>query len=140
MLSEVDKSYLAGIMDGEGTITVWKSDRYDHRVLCVAVVMTKRHAVDMLHVEYGGCLKLYASKKPEWADKWRWQVKSRKAQRVLEELLPYLRVKRTQALLGVALASSFTHIGGRCTPEQRELQRSLHEQIQVLNRTGQCTK
>lgn len=132
-LSETDKAYLAGIIDGEGCITVWKSGRYDNRVVTVAVAMNDKQAVDLLYEAFGGCLFHIKKQNPKWNDSWRWAVKSRRAKVVLEALLPYLRVKTRQAEAALELISSFTHIGGRATVEQREKQALLHSQISALN-------
>lgn len=132
MLTETDKAYLAGIIDGEGTITVSKG-KYDNRVMAVAVVMCDKEAVDMLYAEFGGCLFYVEKSNPKWNNSWRWAVKSQKAKVFLESVLPYLRVKRRQAEAAIELASSFTHIGGRATVEQRENQKRLHDRIVLLN-------
>ena len=132
-MSETDRAYLAGIIDGEGTITVW-SGRYDHRTVTVAVVMCDKEAVEMFHREFGGCLFYVEKNNPKWKNSWRWAIKSQKAKPVLEAALPYLRIKARQAETALRLIGSFAHVGGRTTPEQRETQRILHERIVSLNR------
>jgi hypothetical protein len=132
MPSETDKAYYAGIIDGEGCITVSKG-KYDHRTLTVAVVMCDEKPVRDLFKEYGGCLFFIEKSNPKWRNAWRWAVKQQKAKRFLEDVLPYLRVKQEQAVTGLVLIGSFTHIGGRATVEQRENQRGLHEKIVQLN-------
>ena len=122
-LSETDKAYLAGIIDGEGCITV----------LTVAVVMNDKEAVQMLYDAFGGCLFFVKRGNAKWHDSWRWAVKQRKAAVALEAFLPYLRVKDRQAQIALEFISSFTHIGGRATAEQREKQSLLHRQISALN-------
>ncbi len=132
-LTDTEKAYLAGIIDGEGCITVCKSSRYDNRVITVAVAMNDREAIDILFEHFGGCLFELKKQNPKWNDGWRWAVKQRKAKVVLEAVLPYLRIKDRQAILALEFIASFTHIGGRATPEQREKQSQLHQQISALN-------
>jgi hypothetical protein len=139
-LSETDKAYLAGIIDGEGCITVCKGAKYDNRVVTVAVVMNDREAVDMLFAAFGGCFFEVKKSNPKWNDSFRWAVKQRKAKIALEAVLPYLRVKDRQARLALEFISSFTHIGGRATVEQRERQCQLHQQISSLNQREESAR
>ncbi len=131
-MEETDKAYFAGLVDGEGCITVSKG-KYDNRVLAVVIVMCDKEPIELLHQSFGGCLFYVEKKNPKWKNSWHWSVKSQKAKPFLEAVLPYLRVKRKQALAALELIDSFTHIGGRATVEQREKQRILHERISALN-------
>lgn len=131
-LSEVEKAYLAGILDGEGCITVSKG-KYDNRVVQVYVAMCDKQAIDLFHDSFGGCIFYLVQKNPKWTNSWRWSIKSQRAKLVLLELMPYLRVKRRQAETALELIGSFTHIGGRATIAQRENQQRLHERIKSLN-------
>lgn len=139
-LTEAEKAYLAGIIDGEGCITICKGARYENRVVTVAVAMNDREPLDLLFNIFGGCFVTLRKNNPKWRDGWRWAVKQRKAKVVLEAVLPYLRVKHRQVVLALEFINSFTHIGGRATTAQREKQCQLHSQISALNQRDPLAK
>lgn len=124
---------MAGIIDGEGCITVCKGSRYDNRVITVGIAMNDKQAIDMFYEAFGGCRVALPRQNPKWHDGWRWAVKQRKAKVAIEAFMPYLRIKNEQARLALEFIDSFTHIGGRATVEQRTKQAALHAQISALN-------
>ncbi len=108
---ELDLAYMAGILDGEGCITIARSmprNRYDDRrrnplwwsstcyTLGVAVAMTDPIPPYMFHFEFGGSL-IYSKSRHMW----RWGVYANLAVGVLTTLLPYLKGKKPQAELGI---------------------------------------
>jgi hypothetical protein len=105
MTSE-ELAYIAGIFDGEECVGIYKvRDHHpypsSHYVLHVQVGTTELDMVDWLHREFGGCLVFHRSKKLRERDAWHWHLVSNVAARFLEQILPYLRLKKRQA--GVAL-------------------------------------
>jgi len=103
---ETDLAYLAGLIDGEGTIGIerrsggptYKSLRY---TLVVAIQMSDRLAID--HVgklfQRSVMVKQPSDNMRRTAYRLTWQ--SRLATELLEPLIPYLILKRAQALLGI---------------------------------------
>lgn len=101
MPTEVELAYLAGIIDGEGTITLTrglKSDRF--RALVMSVANTDLSMINYLKDTYGGRTskrnRLTATHHMAAFD---WRVERRKAVELLEGIYPYLRneVKRDRA-------------------------------------------
>jgi len=110
MIRRVDKSelaYTAGIIDGEGCINLSRSkskkckNGYTVQLL-VAVGNTNEWLIQWLHFRYGGHMQYHKEMKLRWKDKWIWQIKCRQASSFLELILPYLKIKRPQAELGIA--------------------------------------
>lgn len=107
-MEQVDLAYAAGIIDGEGSIKIFKikadylkrkTDRYQ---LQVQVDMVDPKAVTWLQQMFGG--KLYDHKrKPEtnWRDSKRWYIVTQQAGKFLEKILPYMKVKSIHARLAI---------------------------------------
>lgn len=139
-LSEHEAAYLAGIFDGEGSICVWMNcKRYDNMNVTVSIGMNDRQAIDLFRAAFGGSITIIKRANPRHRNSLRWSVKCRKAKPVLERLLPYLLIKKQQALLALDLLSTVTHIGGRVTPDSRAQQKTLREAIRKLNACGPAT-
>jgi excisionase family DNA binding protein len=102
-----DLAYAAGVIDSDGWIGVHRNT-YAARVRGdatqavysprVAVKQVTPQALDLLHLLFGG--HRYDSKPSAARGRplLTWQVHSAAAGRVLQQLLPYLRIKREQAL------------------------------------------
>jgi len=100
-MKRTDLAYIAGIIDGEGFITI-RCDRKanDKHSLYVGVGNTERWLLEWLRANFGG--KLVTSHKPEgYKDFFQWAIVSRSAGNFLELVLPYLRLKKGQAELAL---------------------------------------
>src|SRR5207253_8426340 len=100
-------AYLAGIMDGEGCIGAWNrrsknEGRKRHAELSLRVCMTTPFAVTMLHDAFGGSLFAERSRTGR-RQTFAWVVCHRKAESALRALLPFLREKREQAEVALAM-------------------------------------
>jgi len=99
-LKLTELAYAAGIIDGEGSITISRIKRPETRggyiyLMEVKVGMTDTIVPHWLLDKFGGNLRLYIKSqgKPQFV----WTVSSKKAKSVLETLLPYLKLKNEQA-------------------------------------------
>lgn len=92
-------AYFAGLIDGEGTISLDKVDarRPNSRNPTVKVNMTCEAVIRALHAEYGGYLGFRPRAKEHYKDQWIWRVKAQMARKCLEQILPYLIVKKPEA-------------------------------------------
>jgi len=101
-------AYLAGIIDADGCIRVSKDRPTRDRVTPgyharVHVRMVERAAVDLLGATFGGSIWTHRPTAPRGRKLNVWDVSDVQAQRALEQLLPYLRIKRPQAENALAL-------------------------------------
>ena len=101
MTSSENLAYLAGIMDGEGMVTISNHSQRDRVYLPkVAVNMTHRQMLQDLADVFGGnvrdkpVLPTQLNNKPQFI----WQLTGQKAVHVCEKLLPWLRIKRAQEI------------------------------------------
>ncbi len=96
----IKAAYFAGLIDGEGCITirrrVLKGTRGVEITPHVEVRMTCVLTITALANYFGGNVrdvKVAAGRKPQW----RWRAASARARRVINEILPYLITKAVQA-------------------------------------------
>ena len=141
--------YVAGIIDGEGTITIGRSEYIAHKKhiaksgdvreydsptigfhVKVSVKNTDVRLIKWLKFRFGG--EYYESKadKETWKNTFVWHHRAESKQEFLLAILPYLIVKREQAIV----ALEFLRLGPqvRC-PEKRQ---ELYEKIVALNQRG----
>lgn len=106
--SKTDLAYIAGLVDGEGYVGLVKTSEIrrrkkikDNITHCFAptvkINMTSRVAIQFIQSIFGG--KIYFTPKPAPnRDVYDWQLTNKKdCKRVLEEILPFLRLKKRQA-------------------------------------------
>lgn len=104
-MTEIEKGYLAGIIDGEGTITLTKDKEF--RYPSVSVSSTTFNIVDYLHKTFGGVVtqKKEQNRNPNWKQAYVWKVERRVAISLLEEIVPYLLEPRKKARAELILAN-----------------------------------
>jgi len=109
-ISKKDLSYIAGIIDGEGCIKIYKVNaekinRPNNRYcLNIQVSMTTKVIVKFLYDLFGGYLyldKINTYKHPNWKDRQRWIIQNQKCKEFLYLILPYLKLKNKQAKLAL---------------------------------------
>jgi hypothetical protein len=144
-MDNTDLAYLAGIIDGEGTITIARAPRNNtkHKVPYyiphMKVCNTDKALIDWIHQNFGG--RLNNERKP--TDKWstlyyiRWNCG--KARDLLNQLLPYLRIKRLQALIVLECIGRMNRhmsTGVMMPKEETELRELLYSVVTKLNKRG----
>lgn len=137
-ITEPDKAYLAGILDGEGYISLYA------RKVKYGKSCRPQFVISVTAIEWLACLRnkwanagnffVSKSRGPKWKPYAMWTVSGPKSQEILKLVSPYLQIKRTQA----ELVSSFITIGQgkRRSKAQLDTQMSLHSQVKALNQRG----
>lgn len=99
----MNDAYTAGIIDGEGTITIANQDGYYY--LRVNVTMSDKgyRVLDFLHREYGGMMGKERPSSGNTRASKQWRVSNGDAARVINSVLNHLRLKREQALVALQL-------------------------------------
>lgn len=130
-------AYAAGVIDSDGSICVGVATgttrsagvsprRY---IEVVSLGQIDVGAVDLFHRAFGGSRFVSTSRRPGARPLHGWRVTHRRACALLEATLPYLRIKRTQAQLCLALR--------RLKDEERprpEEMAEIRDQVRRLNR------
>ena len=146
MNNNVELAYLAGLVDGEGCIHInkWRNLlKNGHQyALLVQIKMCDGRLLKELHRKYGGNLRLLkrSLENPNHSDILVWRLGNRNAQAFLERLLPYLRLKRRQAEIGINFSKSIPgHRGSRALTEGeiagREQSYNLLRELKQSERT-----
>jgi hypothetical protein len=93
-------SYAAGVFDGEGSVGINFRPLGPAYWLVVSVANTERRLVDWLKTTFGGCVRVSSRKRPN-RPCFQWTLTTRQAGDFLALVLPFLLVKREQALLAL---------------------------------------
>jgi hypothetical protein len=140
-MKSVDRAYLAGIIDGDGSISLsfratstTKSGRPNRSPeLMIQVGMTNEAVIRWIHeTTQLGSVNSFQPKYHRSRLVWTWKVYTRQAEALLRLVLPFLKVKRAQALL--ALESRVGIIRGKKLGEAEVSRRHRYrERMLVLN-------
>jgi hypothetical protein len=133
-LNEVERAYLAGIIDGEGTVTLTRQRRNETPVPTVSVANNNLELLKRIRRWLGGSIILKKKRKAHHNESYAWMIRHDKALRLLKDVQPYLIVKRPQAGLIIRKYKSVTHRAGRHTPELSEKKMRLVAEIRKLNK------
>jgi len=103
-LSSEESAYIAGLFDGEGTITIMRQTQpaRGYQLLVTMGVAKADSTLNELKQVFGGILhrpNRTPSGRPTSVT--RWQVTSDKAYRFLQAVFPYLRIKAEEARVGI---------------------------------------
>lgn len=146
--SETDLAYAAGLIDGEGTISVSeyavRADRRSPQFRWhVSVMLTDARPLVWLARTFGGTVHSYPPRKPGHQGVSYWRLSNRRAAVFCELLLPYLQIKREQADLALAFYNDptlcLTRHGGRgpqLPADELGRRRVYVGKIRTLNRRG----
>lgn len=102
-MNELTIAYLAGIIDGEGCVSIQRgknpSNKYAYYSPVLSVNMVDEKPIKLLESTFGGTSSLRQSVGIGRKAQWRWSLPISSMVEVLQLLLPYLQVKEKQALL-----------------------------------------
>lgn len=92
-------AYFAGILDGEGYLSIGLHKPARRHTALVGVINTDKRLIDWLRENFGGSLYLRKSPsfKPHWKDRYDWRIIGPDIDLVLPEVLQFLVIKRQQA-------------------------------------------
>jgi hypothetical protein len=110
-----DAAYIAGLIDGEGTITLTRLHRNEHRRLVVSISNTDRSLLDYVRITVSaGRITSKSTRSEKHTPSFAWQVTSRQALAVLHAVHPYLRTyKALRASLALEHYLAVTPRNGR---------------------------
>lgn len=131
--------WMAGFFDGEGCVSIGRvrhpqTGRWTYR-LTIVIAQKAREPLDRFHTRWNGTLFDYKRKGVTY---WRWAVGGAVAQEALQELLPYLLLKRPIAELGIRFQIQMTAWNQQCGrtgyPEEIVLGReAFYQEARALN-------
>jgi hypothetical protein len=133
-------SYLAGMIDGEGCISIWRTKARAHDYessgktygsfnLRIQVYNTSLELMKWLVANFGGVYHTRLHVKDEHKNSYSWRPKGENnTKKMLLGILPYLVIKTEQA----KLALEYIALPRNC-PDKRE---PLYQRIKLLNQKG----
>ena len=155
MLSEPDKAWMAGFLDGEGHLNIARQTRKQRPSPAyrpfVTVSNTRREVLTVFLNEYGGAIyKHYENRKDKtglnWSDAYTWYCPISSVRRLLLDTLDYYRLKRGQAELILEFLDKRRPFARRrrdgrfgsapFSKEEIAFREGLRERIHALNTKG----
>lgn len=138
-MKKTDLAYIAGIIDGEGTIALCPAQRGNSKPsfqLTVKVSNTNEWLIQWLHFSFGG--SCYAKKIYGENDKqqWEWALWTVRASEFLKLIYPYLRLKKPQAELAIKFQGARRGRGHRLTEGEMAVMEAQKFLLTVLNKRG----
>lgn len=140
-LSPLDAAYLAGLIDGEGTIALSRRHRGDHRQLVLSISSTESSLVQWARQVIGaGKITSKRVYRPNHATGLTYIVANRQALDVLRQVTPFLRsYKRERAQLILDRYLAVPPRNGKYSAAQRTARAAFEqefERIAIRGRTG----
>jgi hypothetical protein len=101
MLSSTDAAYIAGLIDGEGTVTLTRKHRNENRQLCISISSTEKPMLEFVKHSTGvGKITNKRTSKSIHSPSYTFAVYNRQALELLRDVLPWLKsYKRERAAL-----------------------------------------
>ena len=118
-MTESEKGYVAGLIDGEGSICLTKNHANEFRSPAVEMSSTTYAMVEKMKELCGGTISNKNHQNPNWKQAWHWQVKGDKAINLLKEVKDFLLEpkKKARADLIVSTYKSVTPRNGKYNEE-----------------------
>ena len=134
-MTPCEAAWVAGIIDGEGTITIRTKPYPGGKRYQVAALLACNTDAELIArlVEYTGIGRLRLHYRPEQKRKelWRWGTDQRQAAAVVEQILPWLTAKRRVGEL--LLEFQTLRHPGKYRPGHAERQREIVAEVRACN-------
>lgn len=121
-MSPVELAYLAGLIDGEGSITLTRNRSNEHRRVVLGVTSTTREIIDLLLTQVGGHCFTIRKKKEHHKQAWNWVLGNHAALEFLETVVTHMhepsKIARIQLLL--SQYNNVTKKNGKYSAEELE--------------------
>lgn len=140
-LDAVTLAYVAGLLDGEGSIVIGVSKPSASRGniapshwLQVGITNTDRGLIDWLLLTFGGHVSdnSHSPSRKKQRPCWAWRIMGNQAKTFLETLHPYLRIKREQAEIAIAFQTERAGLCNRVGPQVLDRREWYRSQLRSL--------
>lgn len=134
-MTREEKAYMAGLIDGEGTITLARHHRDQYPQPRLAIANNSRKLLEWAQSKARCGIIIRRARRKAWHhESYVWQVQLAGAVlKLLAEVEPYLLLKRRQARLLLADYKACTPRNGKYTLAQLRDKKELINQIRQLN-------
>lgn len=134
MLSSTHAAYIAGLIDGEGTVTLTRKHRNENRQLCVSISSTEKPMLEFVKQSTGvGKITNKRTSKPNHSPSYTYAVYNRQALDLLREVLPWLKsYKGERAVLILQDYVRLTPRNGKYSPSLKSARKLFEKQILAI--------
>lgn len=135
-----DRAWTAGVIDGEGCITVVKTDkkrrRHPQYYLRVNVAMVHLPTLQKVQTLFGGTIYCKRSADKKHRTAWIWSCGSQEAATLLKAIAPFSLTKKSEVDLALLFVNRkrLAFSKGGLTPEMLEERESLYLQLRSAKR------
>jgi hypothetical protein len=138
--SDTELAYLAGIIDGEGCLSMGNVHTGVYTTQ-IYIGNTDARVIEWLYRTFGGSIALRPSPNPKHKPLWRWLASGKNLNVLLQAVLPYLIVKKEQALLLLEYRTSVTaarrgYRSVEAPPEVVQRRKDIKARMLLLNKRG----
>jgi hypothetical protein len=141
MWSDTELAYLAGIIDGEGSIYIQsrqRSDAIDYFPR-FQIVNTDKKLMDWIHITFGGNLfqKNRFKHNPKWRIQYEWFTTRKLMDELIELIIPFLISKKEHAQIMLEFRKSFKEkTSYRVTEDVLSFRNDCLHKLKFLNKRG----
>ncbi|MEW8995609.1 hypothetical protein [Clostridium sp.] len=132
-MTEIEKAYIAGIIDGEGSIMLQRFHTNQYPAPCVSIASTTIELLTWLKdtIGYGVIIKKKNYNPEKHKLSYSFVIKQNNAIKLLEDIYPYLIIesKRKRAEMIITQYKSLTPRNGRYTEEQLAKKEIFYEEF-----------
>ena len=130
-LVKTDAAYIAGLIDGEGTVTLTRKHKNENRQLCVSISSTEIELLKFVLSTTGvGKITNKQASKSHHSHSYAYAVYNRQALALLEQTLPYLRsYKRDRAALILKEYLTVTPRNGKYSTEVLTMKKLFEQKV-----------
>ena len=136
-------AYLAGIVDGEGSLLLWMNKSSTDRGqfnLRVNVTSTDKCLVDWIFQNFGGsiyeCNSPSRKSKPNWKKQYLWQINRPEMLQFLKDIYPFLIIKKERCEIAIKFRETYNKRERNLTKETFGIRFALFNQMKHLNHRG----
>jgi hypothetical protein len=137
-LTDIEAAYIAGLIDGEGTITI-SGPEDTPPMLRVSINMTNQAVLEWLAGKLStSCYANPRQPRRNWSPQFKVQITAWAAVRLCARLLPFLIVKKTHAEIAIEFGDTIGYYYSRkkIPPEIVQKRLALKDRIRPLNQRG----
>jgi hypothetical protein len=142
MWTDVEIGYLAGMIDGEGSIYIQdrKQGNYKHYFPRFQITNTNKEVMYWIKETFGGTIYLKKRNhiKPHWKDQVEWFTTRESMDKLLPLIIPHLIIKKKHAKIMQEFRATFSgKAGGKRVPEESLIIRErCYKELKRLNQRG----
>lgn len=133
-LSSANAAYIAGLIDGEGTVTLTRKHRNENRQLCVSISSTEISLLNFVKHCFGaGKITNKRTTSTRHSPSYTYSIYNRQALDFLQQILPWLKsYKRSRAELIVRDYVRVTPRNGKYTAEAKSRRAEFEKQVMAI--------